>query len=307
MSVSKTSFEDLNRRISDKLRRIEISTRRLSTDAFHGGVQSRFRGRGMDFDEIREYAPGDDVRAIDWNATARSGGHRAFVKKYREERQLTVVFVVDMSASGGLGAGELTKREQAIEIAAILALAAVRSDHRVGLALFTDSVEHFVPPARGRLHALHLVHDLVSFEPAGRTTNLANALRTVRERLKRRAVVVVLSDLLLGANGLDETMPELALLARRHDVITIRTGDKHDRGLPNVGLLTLEDAETGEVVEVDTSNAKQRARLEAVIRETEERIRMLTRSANVDLLEVDTLRPYLGPLIGFFKARAVRS
>lgn len=304
--MTKAALDDVNRRLSDKLRHIEICTRRLSNDAFHGGVQSRFRGRGMDFDEIREYAPGDDVRAIDWNATARSGGDRAFVKKYREERQLTVVFVVDMSASGALGAGELTKREQAIEIAGVLALAAVRSDHRVGLALFTDAVELFVPPARGRLHALRLVHDLVSFEPTGRKTNLAEALRTVRQQLKRRAVIVVLSDLLLGAEGLEESLPELKLLARRHDVVTIRTGDTNDRALPSVGLLTLEDAETGEVVEVDTGSASERARLEAAIRETDDRIRILARSANVDLLEVDTLRPYLGPLIGFFRARAVR-
>lgn len=305
--MSKSSLDDLNRRIHEQLRRIEIGTRRPSNDAFHGSVHSRFRGRGMDFDEIREYAAGDDVRAIDWNATARSGGDRAFVKKYREERQLTVVFVVDMSASGALGAGAITKREQAVEIAGVLALSAVRSDHRVGLVMFTDVVERYVPPARGRLHALHLVHDLVSFEPSGRGTNLAAALRAVRERLKRRAIVVVLSDLLLGAPGLEESLPELKLLASRHDVVTIRTGDANDRALPAVGLLTLEDAETGEVVEVDTGSAAQRARLEAAIRDTEERIRIFARSAQVDLLEVDTQRPYLGPLIGFFRARAVRS
>ena len=143
--------------VAAKVRRIEICTRRLSNGAFQGGVQSRFRGRGMDFDEVREYEPGDDVRAIDWSATARTG--RTFVKKYREERQLTVVFVVDMSASGGLGAGETSKRDQSVEIASVLALAAVRSDHRVSLAAFTDHVEKFVPPARGRSHAMRIVSD----------------------------------------------------------------------------------------------------------------------------------------------------
>jgi uncharacterized protein (DUF58 family) len=295
----------LHARISEKVRRIEISTRRLSTDSFHGGVQSRFRGRGMDFDEVREYVPGDDVRAIDWNSTARTG--RTFVKKYREEKQLTVVFVVDLSASGALGAGDTTKRDQAIEIVGVLALSALRSDHRVGLAMFTNEVEHYTPPGRGRSHALRLVRDLVAFEPRERTTNLAAALRTVRESLRRRAVVVVLSDFLVGENGEGEALPELRMLAKRHDVVTIRTGDVHERELPSVGLLTIEDVETGEVVELDTGSASQRARLQAVLRETDERIRSLARNAGVDMLEVDTQRAYLGPLIGFFKSRGVRS
>jgi uncharacterized protein (DUF58 family) len=259
----------------------------------------------MDFDEVREYAPGDDVRAIDWNTTARTG--RTFVKKYREERQLTVVFVVDMSASGELGAGACTKQEQAIEIAGVLALAAVRSDHRVGLVLFTDRVEKYVPPARGRSHALRLLGDLVTFQPTGRGTNLADALRATREHLRRRAVVVVLSDFLLGAKGVEDSSHELRLLAHRHDVLAIRTGDAHDRQLPSVGLLTLEDAETGEVVEVDTGSARQRARLAAAVLETEERIAALSKKASVDMLHVDTLRPYLGPLIGFFRSRGMRS
>ncbi len=296
---------DVTARISDRVRRIEIGTRRLSTDAFHGGVQSRFRGRGMDFDEVREYEPGDDVRAIDWSATARAG--HTFVKKYREERQLTVVFVVDMSASGSLGSGESTKREEAVEIASVLALAAVQSDHRIGVALFTDTVEAYVPPARGRPHAFRLVRDLVAFEPKGRGTNLAGAIRYVRERLQRRAVVVILSDLLVGQAGMEQARPELAALARRHDVVAIRVGDRLDRQLPSVGLLTLEDAETGEVVEVDTGSAANRAQLETIANDADERVRSFVRSAHVDLLEVDTIRPYLGPLIGFFRARGGRT
>ncbi len=296
---------DVTQRISDRVRRIEIGTRRLSTDAFHGGVQSRFRGRGMDFDEVREYEPGDDVRAIDWSATARTG--HTFVKKYREERQLTVVFVVDMSASGALGSGDTTKRDEAVEIASILALAAVQSDHRIGVALFTDTVEAYVPPARGRPHAFRLVRDLVAFEPKQRGTNLAAALRFVRERLHRRAVIVILSDFLAGPAGLGQARPELLALAHRHDVVAIRLGDRLDRELPPVGLLTLEDAETGEVVEVDTGSAAIRARLQTLSSQANERIRSFARSAHVDLLEVDTLRPYLGPLIGFFRARGGRT
>jgi uncharacterized protein (DUF58 family) len=303
--VKDAAAKALKTRVHDTLRRIEITTRRLSNDSFQGGVRSRFQGRGMDFDEVREYAPGDDVRAIDWNTTARTG--RTFVKKYREERQLTVVFVVDMSASGELGAGACTKQEQAIEIAGVLALAAVRSDHRVGLVLFTDRVEKYVPPARGRSHALRLLGDLVTFQPTGRGTNLADALRATREHLRRRAVVVVLSDFLLGAKGVEDSSHELRLLAHRHDVLAIRTGDAHDRQLPSVGLLTLEDAETGEVVEVDTGSARQRARLAAAVLETEERIAALSKKASVDMLHVDTLRPYLGPLIGFFRSRGMRS
>jgi uncharacterized protein (DUF58 family) len=291
--------------IAEKVHRIEITTRRLSADSFQGGVQSRFRGRGMDFDELHEYSPGDDVRAIDWNASARTG--RTFVKKYREERQLTVVMVVDMSASGALGAGDATKREQAVEIAGVLSLAALRSDHRVGLLLYTDTVERFIPPARGRAHTRRLVHDMVAFEPKGRGTRLGEALRTLRTRLHRRAVVVVLSDFLVDSQDMADTRVELAGLARRHDVVCIRTGDRHDRELPNVGLLTLEDSETGDIVEIDTASATQRAALAKLMRETDERIRTLVRGAGVDFLEVDTLKPYLGALIGFFKARRVRS
>ena len=291
--------------ISDKVRRIEIMTRRLSADSFQGGVQSRFRGRGMDFDELHEYEPGDDVRAIDWNASARTG--RTFVKKYREERQLTVVMVVDMSASGALGAGDATKREQAVEIAGVLSLAALRSDHRVGLLLFTDAVERFIPPARGRAHTRRLVHDMVAFEPKGRGTRLGEALRTLRKRLPRRAVIVVLSDFLLDSPDATDARVELAGLAGRHDVVCIRTGDRLDRELPPVGLLTLEDSETGDIVEIDTASARQRAELAKLMRDTDERIRALVRSEGVDFLEIDTLKPYLGALIGFFKARRVRS
>jgi uncharacterized protein (DUF58 family) len=291
--------------IAERIRRIALGTRRLSAGAFHGGVQSRFRGRGMDFDEVREYEPGDDVRAIDWSATARAG--HTFVKKYREERQLTVIFVVDLSASGGLGSGASTKREQAIEMASALALSAINGDHRVGLVTFTDRIESFVPPARGRRHAFQLVSDLVALEPRGRGTNLALALRFLRERLKRRALIVVLSDFLFGAVGTDAVYPELGALAQRHDVAAIRVADPLDRKLPAVGLLTIEDAETGEIVEIDSGSAKHRARLEAISRETDERIRGLARRARVDLLEVDTLKPYLGPLIGFFRARGGRA
>lgn len=303
--MSATSAEAFAARVADKVRRIEVQTRRLGSDALHGGVASRFLGRGLDFDEIREYAPGDDVRAIAWNATARSG--RAFVKKYREERALTVVFVVDMSASGALGAGEISKREQAVEIAGVLALSAVRSDHRVGLLLFTDQVESYVPPGRGRPHAFRILRELVGREPKRRGTDLGVALRGLREDLKKRAVIVVLGDFLVGEGGLGRASPELRALARRHDVLLLRTGDAHDRMLPDVGLLTLEDAETGEVVEIDTSSKKQRKELEAVIRATDECIRTFARGAGVDLLELDTLRPWLGPLLGFFRARGLRS
>jgi uncharacterized protein (DUF58 family) len=289
------------RRLAERVRRITIGTRRLSSDAFHGGVQSRFRGRGMDFDEVREYEPGDDVRAIDWSATARAG--HTFVKKYREERQLTVVFVVDLSASGSLGVAEASKREQSVEIASVLALAAIHSDHRVGVVAFTDDVELFVPPARGRSHTYRLVRELLAFEPSGRGTDLARALRFVRENVRRRAVVVVLSDFLLAKGGLEAARRELRGLVHRHDVAAIRVSDPLDRGVPAVGLVTLEDAETGELVELDTGSAKRRTELESIVREDERRVRAMLTSSGVDLLELDTLRPYLGPVMGFFRSR----
>jgi uncharacterized protein (DUF58 family) len=291
-------------RISKNMRRIEIATRRLSNDSFHGAVQSRFRGRGMDFEELREYAPGDDVRAIDWNASARTG--RTFVKRYREGRQLTVVFVVDMSASGSLGAGDSSKRDQSVEIAGVLALSALRSDHRVGLVLFSDSVEKVIAAARGRAHTLRLVRSLIAFEPAGTGTNLGGALKELREQLRRRAVVVVLSDFLLPESHDGEARKELALLARRHDVVCIRTGDKHDRELPSVGLLTVEDVETGEIVEMDTGSARQRLALARAVEESNERMRAMIRGAKAGLVEVDTLKPYLGPLVGYFKSHGGR-
>lgn len=300
----KSATESPARRLAERLRRIAIGTRRLSSESFSGGVQSRFRGRGMDFDEVREYEPGDDVRSIDWSATARTG--HTFVKKYREERQLTVLFVVDLSASGAIGAGEWTKREQAIEMTSLLALSAVHDDHRIGLVAFTDKVEAYLPPARGRRHAFRLVNELVGYVPAGRGTNLASALSFLREQLKRRAVIVVLSDFLLGKAGLGAARPELRALSHLHDVVAIRVGDKLDSELPAVGLLTLEDAESGDVVEVDTGSAKQRARVAAIARDSEEQIRLMLRGAHVDLLEVHTLRPYLGPLIGFFRTRGGR-
>jgi uncharacterized protein (DUF58 family) len=302
----KTAASDgKSRRLSERVRRIQIGTRRLSSESFHGGVQSRFRGRGMDFDEVREYEPGDDIRAIDWSATARAG--HTFVKKYREERQLTVIFVVDLSASGALGSSDASKREQAVEIAGVLALGAVHSDHRIGLVAFTDEVEAFVPPDRGRAHAFRMVNELVALEPRGRGTDLAAALRLVRDRVRRRAVVVILSDFLLGEDGIERARPELRFLARKHDVLAIRVGDRLDKDVPAVGLLTLEDVETGEVVEVDTGSASHRALIVSLGEQSDERLRSLFRGAHVDLLEVDTLRPYLGPLIGFFRARGGRA
>ena len=303
--MKQTPINPIAARMHDKMRRIEICTRRLSTDSLHGSTKSRFRGRGMDFDEVREYEPGDDVRAIDWNATARTG--RVFVKKYREERQLTIMFVVDMSASGALGAGDMTKQEQAIEIAGVLALSAQSRDDRIGMSLFTNTVELFVPPARGRQHTMRLIHELVTFQPKERGTNLSLALRNVRERLTKRAIVVVLSDFLLDSTDMGDSLRELRALAHKHDVVTIRTADLNDRGFPSVGLVTLEDAETGEVVEVDTGSGTQRSLLEDAVRHSDERIRALARSAHVDMLELDTLQPYLGPLVGFFRSRGVRS
>jgi uncharacterized protein (DUF58 family) len=299
--MKRDGSEAAARRLAERVRRITLGTRRLSSDAFHGGVQSRFRGRGMDFDEVREYEPGDDVRAIDWSATARAG--HTFVKKYREERQLTLVFVVDLSASGDLGAAEATKREQSVELASVLALASIHADHRVGVVAFTDEVELFVPPARGRSHTYRLVRELLGHEPSGRGTNLARALRFVRENVRRRAVVVVLSDFLLADAGFEPARRELRALAARHDVAAIRVSDPLDRRVPAVGLVTFEDAETGELVELDTGSARRRAELASSVRDNDGRVRSLLTTSGVDLLELDTLRPYLGPVMGFFRRR----
>jgi uncharacterized protein (DUF58 family) len=282
--------------VTREVRRIEITTRHLVRDIVAGEYSSAFRGRGVEFAEVREYQPGDDVRTIDWNVTARLGS--TYVKRYLEERELTVVFVVDLSASGGFGSVRRTKSDLAIEVCAVLALAAARNNDRVGALLFTDRVERYVEPAKGRRHALRVISDLLAFEPASRGTDLGAALADLESTLRRRAVVFVLSDFL--ASDYDST---LARLARRHDVVALHLVDPRERELPDAGIVTLWDPESGEWLRVDTGDPRVRAHFYENTREFDGALDQRLRQRGVDLLRLETGQSYAEPLLTFFRRR----
>src|SRR5678815_1855820 len=251
------------RSILKKIRRLELKTRGMVEAAFAGQYRSVFKGRGMNFEEVREYQPGDEVRTIDWNVTARFGEVRgdAYVKKFTEERELTVMLVVDVSASGNFGSVHLSKRELAAEVASLLAFSAIRNNDKVGLILFSDHVELFIAPKKGRAHTLRVIRDILFFEPKGRGTDPADALNFLNQVVHRRSVVFLISDFQTR-----DFSKELSVTSRRHDLIAVPIVDPREEELPNVGRLTLEDAETGEQIEVNTSDpSARRAYHQAVI------------------------------------------
>lgn len=282
-----------------KIRRLELRTRRLVNSSFAGQYHSVFKGRGMNFEEVREYAHGDEIRSIDWNVTARMDA--PYVKKFTEEREMTVLLMVDVSASGNFGSVELSKRELAAEVAAILAFSAIQNNDKVGLLLFTDRVELFIPPKKGRLHILRLIRDMLYFEPAGTGTNVETALEYATRILRRRAVVFMISDFMTG----DFSKP-LTIASRKHDVVALPVIDPREEALPDVGLVTFEDAETGQQVEVNTGNRRIR---EAYLEEERRRLeagRKLFRSRRVDVVPLRTDEDYLKPLRAFFEQRERR-
>jgi uncharacterized protein (DUF58 family) len=294
------------RALLQRIRRIEIATKRAVQDRLQGSYHSVFKGRGMAFAEVRAYAPGDEVRSIDWNVTARTG--HLHVKRFEEERELTVMVVCDLSGSTDFGSGERTKAEVAAEIAALLAFSAVANGDRVGLVLFTDRVERFVPPRKGRRHALRLVSEILRFRPEGRGTSLAVPLEFLRRALKRSAIAFVLSDFVDDA-GDDGARFERALriAARTHDLVPIRLVDRRDADLPPAGLAWVEDPETGGVFRIDLSDGGARRRIEAALRGEEERLRKLFARLDLDaaLVRADDA-DYVAPLAAFFQARARR-
>lgn len=295
------------REIFEKVRQIEIRTNRLARDTFAGQYHSVFKGRGMDFDEVREYVPGDEIRTIDWNVTARTG--RPFVKKYTEERELTLLLLVDLSASGHFGSRLSTKRERAAEVASVLAFSAIRNNDKVGLILFTDEIEQYLPPKKGRRHVLRVVREILFFEPKRRGTNLVRVLRFAHQVVRRQAVAFLLSDFLgpspeEGSKG--ELRRALELVHRRHDLVAMVVSDHRESELPRIGRVTLEDAETGEQIEVDTSDEEVRDRFRHQTEERREDLRQTLRATGIDTLEIDSDRPYLAPLRRFFRTRAAR-
>jgi uncharacterized protein (DUF58 family) len=293
----------------ESVRRVEVRTNRLVNDTMVGAYLSHFRGRGMDFEELREYSPGDDVRDIDWNVTNRMG--RPFVKRFREERELAMVLAVDVSASSAFGSAQRTKRDFAAEIAGTLALSAARSSDKVALLLFSDQVELFVPPRKGRRHILRLIREMLFFKPKHRTTNIPSALTFLNHVLHRRSIVFLLTDFLQNptarpSNGGRDLIQEIGLTNAHHDVVCVHLHDPNESVMPAAGLLTIEDAETGELLEIDTSRASVRREFERTNADRLAELDRAFRHAGVDTLRLSTVEPFAQTLQRFFELRRGR-
>ena len=284
-----------------RIRRIEITTRKLVNDSFAGEYQSVFKGRGMEFDEVRQYHPGDDVRSIDWNVTARTG--EPHVKSYIEERELTVMLVVDVSGSGDFGTRNRFKRELAVELAAVMSFAATTNNDKVGLLLFSDRVESLVPPRKGRSHVLRMVRDLLLFQPRGTGTDITLALNTVHRMLKRRGIVFLVSDFLADPESYRQAM---LVTNRRHDVVAFDLSDPLEKEIANVGVIALEDAESGQLRWVDTGNREWRREFGDKVSRLAEGKRDVLTAAGVDRVSVTTEKDYVAEVGAFFKTRLQR-
>jgi uncharacterized protein (DUF58 family) len=279
-----------------KIRKIQIITSRMATDLFVGNYRSAFKGRGMEFGELREYDVGDDIRFIDWNVTARRG--RPYVKKFREERESTVLFMIDISSSCRFGTVNYLKTQLAAEICSLLAFAALKNNDKIGLILFTDRIEKFIPPRKGSRQALRIIRDALYFKPEGKGTDISLALDYVSRILKRRIIIFMMSDLF--ASGFEKS---LSVIARRHDIIVMTMNDPVEVDLPDAGILKLQDAETGKEYFVDSANSRLRNDYRTHnLKRLDDRGRRL-RSLQVDSVDIFTNVPYLRPLIQFFRMR----
>ncbi len=282
-----------------KIRRIQITTNRLVNESLAGEYHSVFKGRGMEFEDVREYQHGDDIRTIDWNVTSRAG--RPFVKRYVEERELTVMLLVDASASGSFGSAGKTKGEVSAEISALLAFSAIKNNDRVGALLFTDHVEKFIPPRRGATHVLRVVREVLFHRPQGRGTRIESALEHLNLVIRKRAVVFLISDLL--DQGYEQA---LKVANRKHDVVIIQIVDPREQELPPLGILEIRDAETGEIVYVDSSLPEVREIYRQNWEQNRQKQRKLFQSHRIDNVTIDTAEPYDVPLVRFFAERARR-
>ena len=285
--------------ILKKVRFIEISTRGLVNEVFSGEYHSVFKGRGMTFSEVREYQYGDDIRNIDWNVTARTGS--PFVKIFEEERELTVMLMVDVSASGDFGTREQLKGELAVELSAVLAFSAIKNNDKIGLILFSDRIEKFVPPRKGRRHVLRVLRELLYHRPQGRGTDIGGALEYMSRVISRRAVVFLVSDFM----GKDFFRP-LSVAGKRHDLIAVRMKDAREGELLPLGFVEMEDPETGERLVVNTSNRRLLEAFRDSRREEQDELNRDFVRCKVDLIEVETGRPYVEPLMQFFRKRMRR-
>ena len=286
-----------------QVRRIELRTRGLVSSRFSGEYHSVFKGQGIEFVEVREYLPGDDVRAIDWNVSARTGG--VFVKKYVEERELTVLLAVDLSGSQRFGTRGRFKSEMVAEVAATLAMSAIRNNDRVGLLVFTDRVEAFVPPRKGRRHVLRILRDLLAFRPVGTGTDLAGSLRYALRLLRSRSIVFLVSDF-QGAAGAEDFERALTVAAHRHDVVPVTLTDPAELELPDAGLIQVVDPETGRAVVVDSGSGAVRERYAEAVREERAALRRAFRRLGLDEIELRTDRPPSNAVLSFFRRRERR-
>jgi len=321
------------REILKKIRQIEIRTNRLVTESLAGQYHSVFKGQGMNFDEVREYQPGDEVRAIDWNVTARM--NHPFIKKFVEERELTLMLVVDVSGSGLFGSRDQSKRELAAEIASVLAFSAIRNNDKVGLLLFTDEVEKFIPPRKGRGHVLRVIREVLFFEPKRRGTDLVHALEFMGRVLPHKAIAVIISDFIFSNDAVSavpsrrsredprtqrsredarhysgvlppSVQTALRMANRRHDVVAVQITDRYELELPALGRLTLEDAETGEIVELNTRHASSRDAFALRQQKQNDDLARQFRSSGIDTIQLHTDEAYSAALGRFFESREKR-
>ena len=293
-----------------KVGKIRILTNKLIDDQLSGDYHSTFKGQGVEFDEVRPYTPGDDVRTIDWNVTAKTG--LPYIKRFSEERELTILFLVDVSGSQGYGSVRRSKMELAAEVTALLALTAIRNQDKIGLILFSDQIVKYIPPRKGRDSVMRLVREVLAAEDDAKGgTDIAEALKFLNSVQKRRAVVFLVSDFLLPVNRRGYTQEDLAAFerllratARHHDMVCVPVSDPAERELPDVGLVELEDPETGELVLVDTSSAAVRKRFAATASEESEELKRFFLKTGIDTLTIDTARPYIDEVRALFKRRA---
>ena len=293
--------------ILKKVKQVEIKTHRLVTDSLAGSYHSVFKGSGMNFDEVRAYVAGDEIRTIDWNVTARTG--IPHVKKFTEERELTLVLMIDISSSGNFGSGNVTKREVMAELGSVLAFSAVRNNDKVGLILFTDFIELYIPPAKGKSHILRVIREILYFEPKGRRTDLTVPLEFVSKVIKRRSVAFLISDYCfseLADESLRELQPKLMICNRHHDLISVVVSDPRELMLPDCGWIVLEDAETGKQVELNTSDPAIRRGWLSLAEEQKKALFKTLGGAGIDTLELSTDKPFIPALLSFFGTRKRR-
>ncbi len=285
--------------IFKKIRRIEIRTKRLVNDLFSGEYHSTFKGQGMEFEEVRQYQPGDDIRLIDWNVTARTG--YPYVKKFREERELSVVLLVDASSSGHFGTRDRFKSDTAAELCALLAFSAIKNNDKVGLIIFSDRIEKFVPPQKGRGHVLRIIREILYFRPRGVGTDVTGAIEYFNRVIKRRSVVFLVSDFLS-----EGYLRPLQIANRKHDAIAIKITDPRESSFENVGLIELEDAETGEIIMVDTGSRQFRREFAARAEDDNQNLKRDFLFSDIDFIRIRTDESYIVPLITFFRMRGRR-